>query len=85
MYKLKIFFSMSMDIQSVIKTGTFDKWVTLERADTGSIHIQASWFSLSHDLLKLQQYPEGSMQKKKLSTCVLIVYIESAENLPVSS
>lgn len=74
--------SVFLDIQNIVKKGTIDKWITLERAESGKIHLQASWFSLSNDLLKLQQNLDDSAQKKYLSTCVLIVYIESAENLP---
>lgn len=61
------------------------QWVTLEQAKHGMVHLRMTWLKLSSDYNDLQValYETQQMRLTTLSTAVLIVYIDSAKNLPV--
>lgn len=79
------YFSGSVDIEKVIN-GVRDQWIKLDSVSHGEIHLRFTWLMLSSDYTKLEEITQDTkwvLNKEKLSTGLLTVYIKSAQNLPV--
>lgn len=61
------------------------KWLELEQAKHGSIHLRMTWLSLSSDRNELLAALEETqlLRVNSMSTALLTVFIDSAKNLPV--
>ncbi|XP_033227436.1 extended synaptotagmin-1 isoform X2 [Belonocnema kinseyi] len=74
----------TIEISRVKKMGTLDTWVSLELVKHGMVHLRLSWFQLSNQISDLPAALKETQQLRvtSMSTAVLILYIDSAKNLP---
>ncbi|NXU47982.1 ESYT3 protein, partial [Turnix velox] len=68
--------SLLISLVDVMNDRTVDEWFPLSKTTSGHLHLKLEWLSLVNDQEKLHE------DKKGLSTAILIVYLESAFNLP---
>ncbi|NXS75958.1 ESYT3 protein, partial [Pandion haliaetus] len=68
--------SLLISLVDVMNDRTVDEWFPLSKTTSGHLHLKLEWLSLVNDQEKLHE------DKKGLSTAVLIVYLDSAFNLP---
>ncbi|NWV76417.1 ESYT3 protein, partial [Dasyornis broadbenti] len=68
--------SLLIGLVDVMNDRTVDEWFPLSKTTSGHLHLKLEWLSLVNDLEKLHE------DKKGLSTAILIVYLDSAFNLP---
>ncbi|NXU85253.1 ESYT3 protein, partial [Xiphorhynchus elegans] len=68
--------SLLIGLVDVMNDRTVDEWFPLSKTASGHLHLKLEWLSLVNDQEKLQE------DKKGLSTAILIVYLDSAFNLP---
>ncbi|XP_041897624.1 extended synaptotagmin-3 isoform X1 [Corvus kubaryi] len=68
--------SLLIGLADVMNDRTVDEWFPLSKTTSGHLHLKLEWLSLVNDQEKLHE------DKKGLSTAVLIVYLDSAFNLP---
>ncbi|XP_034230124.1 extended synaptotagmin-1 isoform X2 [Thrips palmi] len=74
----------SVEVSTVVKKGELDIWLTLEEAKHGMVHLRLSWHTLTEDrhALSLALAETQQLRVTSMSTAVLLVYIDSAKNLP---
>ncbi|XP_025204674.1 extended synaptotagmin-2 [Melanaphis sacchari] len=74
----------SIQIGNVAKNGYFDKWINLEDTKHGMIHVRMIWLDLTleQSALKRALTETQELRITNLSSAVLMVYIDSAINLP---
>ncbi|XP_046754007.1 extended synaptotagmin-2 isoform X2 [Diprion similis] len=74
----------SIEVIRVQQKGTLDTWVTLEFAKHGMVHLRLKWLSLSNNVADLPAALAETQQLRvtSMSTALLILYIDSAKNLP---
>lgn len=74
----------SVEVSGVTKKGLVDTWVTLEEAKTGMVHLRMTWLQLTNNKedLKLALAETQQLRVTSMSTALLMVYIDSAKNLP---
>ncbi|NWQ75382.1 ESYT3 protein, partial [Columbina picui] len=68
--------SLIISLVDVMNDRTVDEWFPLSKTTSGHLHLKLEWLSLVNDQEKLHE------DKKGLSTAILIVYLDSAFNLP---
>ncbi|NXO91046.1 ESYT3 protein, partial [Certhia brachydactyla] len=68
--------SLLIGLVDVMNDRIVDEWFPLSKTSSGHLHLKLEWLSLVNDQEKLHE------DKKGLSTAILIVYLESAFNLP---
>ncbi|NXT01446.1 ESYT3 protein, partial [Jacana jacana] len=68
--------SLLISLADVMNDGGVDEWFPLSKTTSGHLHLKLEWLSLVNDQEKLHE------DKKGLSTALLIVYLDSAFNLP---
>ncbi|NWU25126.1 ESYT3 protein, partial [Dyaphorophyia castanea] len=68
--------SLLIGLVDVMNDRSVDEWFPLSKTTSGHLHLKLEWLSLVNDQEKLHE------DKKGLSTAILIVYLESAFNLP---
>ncbi|KAL2302145.1 hypothetical protein Nmel_009562 [Mimus melanotis] len=68
--------SLLISLVDVMNDRTVDEWFPLSKTTSGHLHLKLEWLSLVNDQEKLHE------DKKGLSTALLIVYLDSAFNLP---
>ncbi|XP_048164933.1 extended synaptotagmin-3 isoform X4 [Corvus hawaiiensis] len=68
--------SLLIGLADVMNDRTVDEWFPLSKTTSGHLHLKLEWLSLVNDQEKLHE------DKKGLSTAILIVYLDSAFNLP---
>ncbi|XP_042733804.1 extended synaptotagmin-3 [Lagopus leucura] len=68
--------SLLISLLDIKNDKTVDEWFPLSRTTSGHLHLKLEWLSLVNDQEKLYE------DKKGLSTAILIVYLDSAFNLP---
>ncbi|XP_010140868.1 PREDICTED: extended synaptotagmin-3 [Buceros rhinoceros silvestris] len=68
--------SLLISLADVKNDRTVDEWFPLSKTTSGHLHLKLEWLSLVNDQEKLHE------DKKGLSTALLVVYLESAFNLP---
>ncbi|KAG1680236.1 Extended synaptotagmin-2 [Nymphon striatum] len=74
-----------LDIGSIAHKGVHDTWIPLESAKTGELHIRTVWKSLSDTVSNLhttKKELEAEGGSHKLSSALLLVYVDSAKDLP---
>lgn len=79
----------SIDLSPCSQQGTMDSWLPLENVKKGLVHIKLVWLYLSKDPMMLNKSLEKSKKEKvageaELSSCLLIVHLDSARELPRS-
>lgn len=59
----------------------------MEQAKHGLVHVRLTWFTLSTNKSDLKAALEETQMLRvtSMSTALLIVYVDSAKNLPVSA
>ncbi|XP_046825814.1 extended synaptotagmin-1 isoform X1 [Vespa crabro] len=74
----------TIEVNRVKKKGILDTWVSLEQAKHGMIHLRLTWLQLSKNVADLQAalVETQELRVTSMSTAVLIIYIDSAKNLP---
>ncbi|NXT67635.1 ESYT3 protein, partial [Chaetops frenatus] len=68
--------SLLIGLVDVMNDRTVDEWFPLSKTTSGHLHLKLEWLSLVNNQEKLHE------DKKGLSTAILIVYLDSAFNLP---
>ncbi|KAM9235135.1 extended synaptotagmin-3 [Leptosomus discolor] len=68
--------SLLISLVDVMNDRTVDEWFPLSKTTSGHLHLKLEWLSLVNDQEKVHE------DKKGLSTAILIVYLDSAFNLP---
>nr|XP_048779994.1 extended synaptotagmin-2-like isoform X1 [Ostrea edulis] len=72
----------SIDISSTAASGTVDCWLPLENVKKGDVHVKLVWMYLANDPMVLEQAMKQIDASSELSTCVLMVNLDSAKDLP---
>lgn len=74
----------TIEVNRVKKKGNIDTWVSLEQAKHGMVHLRLTWFQLSKNVadLKTALIETQELRVTSMSTALLILYIDSAKNLP---
>uniref|UniRef100_A0A671W1U4 Extended synaptotagmin 2 n=1 Tax=Sparus aurata TaxID=8175 RepID=A0A671W1U4_SPAAU len=80
--------SLMIDMTELHKEQKVDEWFNLEEAPTGKLHLKLEWLSLLSTPQKLDQVlrsvrADRSLANDGLSSALLVVYLDSAKNLPV--
>ncbi|NXG68988.1 ESYT3 protein, partial [Baryphthengus martii] len=68
--------SLLVSLVDVMNDRTVDEWFPLSKTTSGHLHLKLEWLSLVNDQENLHE------DKKGLSTAILVVYLDSAFNLP---
>uniref|UniRef100_A0A673AWE3 Extended synaptotagmin-like protein 2b n=1 Tax=Sphaeramia orbicularis TaxID=375764 RepID=A0A673AWE3_9TELE len=79
--------SLMIDMTELHKKQKVDEWFDLEEAPTGKLHLKLEWLSLLKTPEKLDQVmrsvrADTSLANDGLSSALLVVYLDSAKNLP---
>ncbi|KAM4718202.1 extended synaptotagmin-2 isoform 3-T3 [Anableps anableps] len=79
--------SLLIDLTKVYNEQKVDEWFELEEAPTGKLHLKLEWLSLFSTPEKLDQVlrcvrADRSPTKDGLSSALLVVFLDSAKNLP---
>uniref|UniRef100_A0AAX7UIE5 Extended synaptotagmin-like protein 2b n=1 Tax=Astatotilapia calliptera TaxID=8154 RepID=A0AAX7UIE5_ASTCA len=80
--------SLMIDMTELHKEQKVDMWFDLEEATTGKLHLKLEWLSLLSTSEKLDQVLQSvradrSLANDGLSSALLVVYLDSAKNLPI--
>ncbi|KAM9333487.1 extended synaptotagmin-2-B isoform 3-T3 [Pholidichthys leucotaenia] len=79
--------SLMIDMTELYKEQKVDEWFELEETPTGKLHLKLEWLSLLSTAEKLDQVlrsvrADRSLAYDGLSSALLVVYLDSAKNLP---
>ncbi|XP_063730053.1 extended synaptotagmin-2 isoform X2 [Eleginops maclovinus] len=79
--------SLMIDMTELHKEQKVDEWFDLEEAPTGKLHLKLEWLSLLPTPEKLDKVlrsvrADRSLANDGLSSALLVVYLDSAKNLP---
>lgn len=79
--------SLMIDMTELHKEQKVDEWFDLEETPTGKLHLKLEWLSLLNTPEKLDQVlrsvrADSSLANDGLSSALLVVYLDSAKNLP---
>ncbi|XP_068604284.1 extended synaptotagmin-2-B [Brachionichthys hirsutus] len=79
--------SLMIDMTELHKEQKVDEWFDLDEAPTGKLHLKLEWLSLLSTPEKLDQVLQNvradrSLANDGLSSALLVVYLDSAQNLP---
>uniref|UniRef100_K1R835 Extended synaptotagmin-2 n=1 Tax=Magallana gigas TaxID=29159 RepID=K1R835_MAGGI len=74
----------AIDISSSASNGTLDTWLPLENVKKGDVHIKLVWMYLANDPIVLEKTMKQVDTSTELATCVLMVNLDSAKDLPSS-
>ncbi|XP_015602160.1 extended synaptotagmin-2 isoform X2 [Cephus cinctus] len=74
----------TIEVNRVKLKGTIDTWVALEFAKHGMVHLRLTWLQLTKNVSDLSAALNEIHQLRvtSLSSALLILYIDSAKNLP---
>lgn len=72
----------AIDISSTMTEGTVDCWLPLENVKKGDVHLKLVWMYLANDPLVLEKTMKQTDTTSELATCVLMVNLDSARDLP---
>uniref|UniRef100_A0A673LED7 Extended synaptotagmin-2-A-like n=1 Tax=Sinocyclocheilus rhinocerous TaxID=307959 RepID=A0A673LED7_9TELE len=75
--------SLMIDLSELHKEQKVDEWFDLEEVTTGKLHLRLEWLSLYPSAEKLDQVLRSIRANENLSSALLVVYLDSASNLPV--
>uniref|UniRef100_A0A672PNM5 Extended synaptotagmin 2 n=1 Tax=Sinocyclocheilus grahami TaxID=75366 RepID=A0A672PNM5_SINGR len=74
--------SLIIDLSELHKEQKVDEWFDLEEVATGKLHLRLEWLSLYPSAEKLDQVLRSIRANDNLSSTLLVVYLDSASNLP---
>lgn len=77
---------VSFDAMHVAKQGSIDQWFTLEDVKSGQLRLRAFWLGLSAERRALEASIRDALtltEKAPLSSALLMVYVDSAQDLPI--
>ncbi|XP_062377461.1 extended synaptotagmin-2-A isoform X2 [Sardina pilchardus] len=79
--------SLMIDMSELRKEQQVDEWFDLEEVSTGKLHLRLEWLSLLPTAERLEQVlrsirADKSQANDGLSSALLVVYLDSARNLP---
>ncbi|XP_067843394.1 extended synaptotagmin-3-like [Heptranchias perlo] len=74
--------SLVIDLAEVMKDRVVDEWFPLSDVEHGKVHLKLEWLSLLTDLEKEPMEYTARQTPPGLSNAVLVVYLDSAYNLP---
>ncbi|XP_050971810.1 extended synaptotagmin-2 isoform X1 [Labeo rohita] len=74
--------SLMIDLSELHKEQKVDEWFDLEEVTTGKLHLKLEWLSLYPSTEKLDQVLRSIRTNENLSSALLVVYLDSASNLP---
>ncbi|KAK7170270.1 hypothetical protein R3I94_000487 [Phoxinus phoxinus] len=74
--------SLMIDLSELHKEQKVDEWFDLEEVTTGKLHLRLEWLSLYPSDEKLDQVLGCIKANDNLSSALLVVYLDSASNLP---
>ncbi|XP_034031456.1 extended synaptotagmin-2-A [Thalassophryne amazonica] len=79
--------SLMIDMAELHKEQKVDEWFDLEEVSTGKLHLKLEWLSLLSTAEKLDEVlrsvrADRSLANDGLSSALLVVYLDSANNLP---
>ncbi|XP_062850579.1 extended synaptotagmin-2 [Trichomycterus rosablanca] len=74
--------SLMIDLSELYKEQKVDEWFDLEEASSGKLHLQLEWLSLQSNTDQLQQALWNIRTNDSLASALLVVYLDSARNLP---
>ncbi|XP_058637739.1 extended synaptotagmin-2 isoform X2 [Onychostoma macrolepis] len=74
--------SLMIDLSELHKEQKVDEWFDLEEVTTGKLHLRLEWLSLYPSAEKLDQVLRSIRANDNLSSALLVVYLDSASNLP---
>uniref|UniRef100_A0A671MEQ6 Extended synaptotagmin-2-like n=1 Tax=Sinocyclocheilus anshuiensis TaxID=1608454 RepID=A0A671MEQ6_9TELE len=74
--------SLMIDLSELHKEQKVDEWFDLEEVTTGKLHLRLEWLSLYPSAEKLDQVLRSIRANENLSSALLVVYLDSASNLP---
>ncbi|XP_061877611.1 extended synaptotagmin-2 isoform X1 [Entelurus aequoreus] len=79
--------SLMIDMSELHREQKVDEWFDLEEAPTGKLHLKLEWLSLLSTCETLEQVlrsvrADRSLANDGLSSALLVVYLDSAKNLP---
>ncbi|XP_072307060.1 extended synaptotagmin-2-A isoform X2 [Eucyclogobius newberryi] len=79
--------SLMIDMTELYKEQKVDEWFDLEETPTGKLHLKLEWLCLLNTPEKLDQVlrsirADSSLANDGLSSALLLVYLDSAKNLP---
>lgn len=74
---------VSVEVENAAEKGTDDSWLPLEEVKSGLVHMKLVWMYLSKDPLILAQEMDAKNKlNQDLSSCILMVNLDSARELP---
>uniref|UniRef100_A0A0M3HRP9 Extended synaptotagmin-2 n=1 Tax=Ascaris lumbricoides TaxID=6252 RepID=A0A0M3HRP9_ASCLU len=76
---------LSLDLESIKREGSIDKWFPLEGCKHGDIHIKASWLNLSKSVKDLERQDwetEWLRADKPIHPALLMVFVDNISDLP---
>uniref|UniRef100_A0A8C1F4K3 Extended synaptotagmin 2 n=1 Tax=Cyprinus carpio carpio TaxID=630221 RepID=A0A8C1F4K3_CYPCA len=76
--------SLMIDLSELHKEQKVDEWFDLEEVTTGKLHLRLEWLSLYPSAEKLDQVLRSIRANENLSSALLVVYLDSASNLPTN-
>lgn len=80
--------NVSLELEPVSKKGMIDSWLPLEDVKKGMVHIKLVWLHLCNDILELdrtlRQMEAETEYSESLSSCLLMVCVDSAKSLSKS-
>lgn len=76
--------SLMIDLSELHKEQKVDEWFDLEEVMTGKLHLRLEWLSLYANAEKLDQVLQSIRANDNLSSALLVVYLDSASNLPTN-
>ncbi|KAF4088728.1 hypothetical protein AMELA_G00058020 [Ameiurus melas] len=74
--------SLMIDLTKLHKEQKVEEWFDLEEVSSGKLHLRLEWLSLRSGADKLQQALWSIRTNDSLSSALLMVYLDSARNLP---
>ena len=74
---------MFIQVHALAHRAETDLWMQVEDATSGRLRIQTQWFTMSTDPADLEER-KAEVHGLKLSTAVLLVYIDSCKQLPLT-
>ncbi|KAM9500149.1 extended synaptotagmin-2 isoform 3-T3 [Clarias gariepinus] len=74
--------SLLIDLTKLHKEQKVEEWFELEEVSSGKLHLRLEWLSLQSDSEKLPQALWSIRTNDSLSSALLMVYLDSARNLP---
>ncbi|NWR39836.1 ESYT1 protein, partial [Tachuris rubrigastra] len=79
---------MKLDLGEVLRARVMEEWFPLQEGGQGRLHLRLEWLSLMSDASQLDQVLERNRtivaKPDPPSAAILVVYLDRAEELPVS-